>query len=198
VTAARTKNGGVRRGEAPAPDGASAARDRRLPGRRPLSLSRIERNGLPSGTAAPPFVLPDARGGGDVSLAAFRGRRLLLVFTDPRCAPCDGLAPRLARWQAKHGQHGQHGDGSLAVLLVGRGDPAENRRALDAAGSPIPVAVQRRWEVSRAYGIFTTPAAFLIDASGVIAGGVARGTDEILALADAARGAPDADAPAAP
>jgi peroxiredoxin len=157
-----------------------------------LSLSRIERNGLPSGTPAPPFVLPDARGGGDVSLTAFRGRRLLLVFTDPRCAPCDGLAPRLARWRA---QRGQQGDGSLAVLLVGRGDPAENRRALDAAGSPIPVAVQRRWEVSRAYGIFTTPVAFLIDASGVIAGGVARGTDEILALADAARGAGDADAP---
>lgn len=195
MTAARSEHGGVRRGEAPAPGGASAARDRRLPGRRPLSLSRIERNGLPPGTAAPPFVLPDARGGGDVSLAAFRGRRLLLVFTDPRCAPCDGLAPRLARWQA---EHGRHGDRSLAVLLVGRGDPAENRRALDAAGSLIPVAVQRRWEVSRAYGIFTTPAAFLIDPSGVIAGGVARGTDEILALADAARGATETDAPAAP
>lgn len=181
MTAAESEGeGGAPRDEAAGPDGAGAARDRRLPGRRPLSLSRIERNGLPPGTPAPPFVLPDARGGGDVALAAFRGRRLLLVFTDPKCAPCDGLAPRLARWQA------QNEDPTLAVLLVGRGDPAENRRALDAAGSPIPVAVQRRWEVSRAYGIFTTPAAFLLDAAGVIAGGVARGTDEILALAAAA------------
>ena len=43
-----------------------AASDRpgkkRLPGERPLSESRIERNGLKAGTPAPPFRLPDLYG----------------------------------------------------------------------------------------------------------------------------------------
>ena len=34
----------------------------RLPGERPLSQSRIERNGLKAGTIAPAFRLPDLRG----------------------------------------------------------------------------------------------------------------------------------------
>src|SRR5262245_16576617 len=105
-------------------------RDRRLPGRRPLGLSRIERNGLRPGTPAPPFALPDARGGGPITLESFRGRPLLLVFTDPHCAPCDGLAPRLARWRAERGA------ATPAVLLIGRGDPAENLRVLDAGAGP--------------------------------------------------------------
>lgn len=45
------------------------------------------------------------------------------------------------------------------------------------------MALQRRWEVSRKYGIFATPVAFLIDEEGVIADDVAKGTEEILALA---------------
>ena len=49
-----------------------------------------------------------------------------------------------------------------------------------------PVVVQDRWEVSKAFGIFATPVAFLIDAEGKIAAGVARGVDEILGLVDVA------------
>jgi hypothetical protein len=35
---------------------------------------------------------------------------VLPVLTDPKCAPGDGLTPRLARW------HAQHIDGPLALL----------------------------------------------------------------------------------
>ena len=38
------------------------------------------------------FELPEIRGG-TVSLEEYRGRRVLLVFTDPNCGPCDELAP---------------------------------------------------------------------------------------------------------
>jgi len=67
----------------------------RLPGERPLSQSRIERNGLKAGTIAPAFRLPDLRAG-TVALEDYRGRRVLLVFSDPHCGPCEELAPHLS------------------------------------------------------------------------------------------------------
>src|SRR5213593_3403958 len=47
-----------------------------------LSESRIEREGLKGGTPAPQFTLPDIHGD-TYSLEQFRGRKVLLVFTDP-------------------------------------------------------------------------------------------------------------------
>ena len=67
---------------------------------RPLSESRIVRDGLKAGTPAPGFSLPDIHGG-TVSLNQFRGRKVLLVFSDPQCGPCDVLATKLARFICK-------------------------------------------------------------------------------------------------
>lgn len=155
---------------------------KRLPGQRPLTESRIERNGLPVGALAPDFELPEARGG-KVSLAEHQGKKVLLVFGDPSCGPCEQLAPHLIRLHELHRGNG------LDLLLVGRGDLEENRKKAEAHGYEFPVAVQRRWELSRKYGIFTTPAGFLIDEKGVIARGVAKGIEEILALVREAPGA---------
>jgi peroxiredoxin len=148
----------------------------RLRGRRPLTESRIERAGLKAGTRAPSFSLPDIHGR-DVSLEAYRGRQVLLVFSDPRCGPCDQLAPQLVQL------HQQHRDNGLAVVMVGRGDPEENRQKAEEYSFEFPVALQQRWEVSKKYGIFETPVAFLIGEDGVIATNVATGVDEIVALA---------------
>ena len=150
-------------------------RKMRLPGERPLSESRIERNGLKPGTPAPNFTLPDVRGG-MVSLDQYRGRKVLLVFSDPHCGPCDQLAPDLVRLHEAHRHNG------LSLLMVGRGDLAENRTKAETLRFEFPVALQRKWEISRQYGIFATPAGFLIDENGVIETGVARGSDQILAL----------------
>ena len=148
----------------------------RLPNERPLSQSRIERNGLKAGTPAPLFRLPEVRGG-TVALEDYRGRRVLLVFTDPNCGPCEDLAPHLARLDREHRDDGP------ALILVARGDAEEARRKADHHGFAFPVVVQERWNLSREYGIFVVPVAFLIDEEGVIADDVARGVDEILALA---------------
>src|SRR4051812_45658996 len=59
-----------------------------------LTKSRIKRDGLAPGTPAPDFRVPRI-GGGELSLADYRGRRVLLVFSDPHCAPCMVMAPRL-------------------------------------------------------------------------------------------------------
>lgn len=155
------------------------ATHKHLPGERPLSQSRIEREGLKAGTPAPSFSLPEVRGG-SVSLDAYRGRPLLLVFTDPHCGPCDTLAPRLAELSRQPRAAG------LKVVVIGRGNAEDNRAKAEQYAFTFPVALQQRWEVSRAYGIFATPVAFLIDERGVIARDVALGPDAILALADEA------------
>ena len=148
---------------------------KRLPGERPLGESHIERNGLRAGALAPSFSLPDVRGD-TVTLESYRGRRVLLVFTDPHCDPCDALAPDLARL----GREGR--DGGLSVLVIGRGDPQENRHKAEEFGFTFPVVLQKRWEVSKAYGIFATPVGYLIDERGVIVRDVAMGRDAIVAL----------------
>jgi len=154
-------------------DGASRAH--LLPALTTLTESRIERNGLHAGADAPLFELPGLDGQ-TVSLRAYRGRRVLLVFSDPRCGPCEQLAPHLVRLQMEHATNG------LSVVMIGRGDARENREKARQYGFKFPVALQRRWEVSKQYGIFATPVAFLIHEDGVIARDVGKGVNEILAL----------------
>ena len=138
--------------------------------------SRIVRDGLKAGTPAPAFRLPDIHGG-TVSLDQFRGRKLLLVFSDPQCGPCDQLAPKLAELHRKHENNG------LAVVMVGRGDPEQNRKKAGQHRIEFPVVLQEKWKLSRQYGIFATPVAFLVGKDGVIARNVATGPDEIMTLA---------------
>ncbi|MET0623679.1 MAG: TlpA disulfide reductase family protein [Pyrinomonadaceae bacterium] len=160
--------------EAAGDDGSSSRK--RLPGERPLSESRLERGGIKAGTPAPPFSLPDIHGH-TTTLESFRGRRVLLVFSDPHCGPCDALAPQLVRL------HAEHRDNGLAVVMVGRGDAEENRRKAAEHGIEFPLVLQDRWRLSKEYGIFATPVGFLIDEQGVVARDVGTGADEILALA---------------
>ena len=148
----------------------------KLPGERPLAESRIPRDGLKAGTPAPGFRLPDLQGRA-VSLEEYRGRRVLLVFSDPQCGPCDELAPQLARL------HQEHANNGLDFILVGRGDREENRRKAAQHGIQFPVVLQEKWRLSKEYGIFTTPVAFLIGEDGVIAKDVAVGKDAILDVA---------------
>lgn len=147
----------------------------KLRGQKNLSESRLVRDGLKAGTAAPPFALPDLDGK-PVALEDYRGKRVLLTFISPDCGPCDALAPHLARLHEAHAGNG------LAVILVGRGDVEENRRKAVEHGFEFPVVLQDGWKLSREYGIFATPVAFLIDEQGTITQNVAQGVEQIVAL----------------
>jgi peroxiredoxin len=155
----------------------AAGRQLKLSTERPLSESRIQREGLPVGTPAPTFSLASATGG-KISLEQFRGSETLLVFSDPDCGPCDVLADDLARWHRSRGD-----DEGPALVMISRGEVDANRRKIEERGITFPVAIQPRWKVSREYGIFATPVGFLLDEDGVIAREVARGPEEIMALA---------------
>jgi peroxiredoxin len=102
---------------------------------------------------------------------------VLLIFTDPHCGPCEQVAPELARFDRKYAENG------LAIVMIGRGEIEENRRKADQHGIRFPVVIQERWRLSKEYGIFKTPVAFLVDEEGVIAKDVAIGPEGIMALA---------------
>jgi methylamine dehydrogenase accessory protein MauD len=166
----------VRVPSAPVPEPASHEHHDE-PGRgkanRGLHTSRLRRDGLPTGTPAPSFRLPRLDGG-ELSLEEFRGRRVLLVFSDPDCGPCEELAPALEQFH--------RGPGGVGVLMISRRDPEANRRKCAEQGLTFPVLLQRSWEISLLYAKFATPIAYLIDEQGVLATDVVVGAEPIRAL----------------
>jgi peroxiredoxin len=140
-----------------------------------LARSKLNRTGLKAGTLAPDFSLPRV-GGGELSLADLRGQRVLLVFSDPNCGPCDQLAPRLEEL------HQEHCD--LQVLVISRRDAEATGAKARALGLSFPIVMQQQWEISKQYGMFATPIGYLIDEEGIVAADVAVGVEPILALAN--------------
>jgi peroxiredoxin len=162
--------------DVPALARAAASGRKQLSSERSLAESRLEREGLESGTPAPLFSLPDLAGE-QVSLEDYRGSRVLLVFSDPDCRPCEGVLGDLAALDRERDD--------LAIVAVSRGELEANRRKAEDRGIEFPVVIQNGWRVSKQYGIFATPVAFLIDEDGLIAAKVAKGREEILQLAGA-------------
>jgi peroxiredoxin len=141
---------------------------------RDVEESNIVRDGLPAGTEAPNFVLPDLDDKPH-ALVDYRGKRVLLVFSDVTCGPCEAMSPDLVKLAEKKGD-------KLQVLMVSRGDLDANRQKAQAFGYPFPVLRQKNWEISKLYGMFATPIGFLIDENGVIEKDVAAGPEPILNL----------------
>jgi len=156
---------------------------------RGLAASRINRGGLKAGTPAPDFRLPRL-GGGELSLADYRGSRVLLVFSDPLCGPCDELAPRLEQL------HRTRKD--FKVLMLSRRDAKSNRQKVAQLGLTFPVVLQQEWEMSLRYAMFGTPIGYLIDEQGIIAADVAAGVQPILDLVSGNNLPTNAPAHAAP
>jgi methylamine dehydrogenase accessory protein MauD len=131
--------------------------------------------GLPVGSAAPDFELPDLSGG-TLSLNSLRasGKPTLLLFTDPDCGPCQVLLPEVGRWQHERPEE-------IAVSLISRGEPEENRTQADEHGLS-NVLLQEDWEVSEAYRVVGTPSAILVLPDGSVGSHLAVGAQEIETL----------------
>ena len=80
------------------------------------------------------------------------GRQALLVFTDPGCAHCDALLPKIAAWRLEL-------EGNLAIALV-----------------------NDRPEVAGLYSVEATPSAVLVGADGRIGHALVAGVEAIEAL----------------
>jgi peroxiredoxin len=160
------------RGETAGVSDSPKATVRRMDGS--LANSRIVRDGLPAGSPAPDFEI-QGLDGSPLRLRDHLGQRTLVVFSDPECGPCQDVASKLEHIHQAHPR--------LEMLMVSRGDPELNREKAQDAGLTIPIGLQQRWEISKAYGIFATPVAFHIDSNGIIAESVAVGSDQVERLA---------------
>jgi peroxiredoxin len=139
-----------------------------------LARSKIKRDGLTVGALAPDFRLPRLDGTGQLALQELRGKSVLLIFSSPHCGPCNTLAPRLEKFHRNHPE--------WELVMISRGEPAENRAKLKEHHLSFTVLLQQQWEVSRQYAMFATPVAYLIDERGIISAEVAVGADAIVGL----------------
>lgn len=127
--------------------------------------------GLPIGTPAPQFNLPDMMGQKH-SLRSLldRGNPVLLIFTNPHCIACQALVPKIGPWTREHKD-------KLNIVLVSGGSAEENLAKLSDFKSQ--VLLERNFEVSNAYDSNTTPTAILVGADGTIQSCLAQGRHAI-------------------
>jgi peroxiredoxin len=108
------------------------------------------------GDAMPSFQA-DRLTGGQLTQSDFVGRRTLLFFFDPFCAPCIELLPDFARIHADPRQPD--------VVMISRRDPSFTLELTERHKMPYPVAFQEIWEISRQIGAQVVPAAMVVGAS---------------------------------
>jgi peroxiredoxin len=146
-----------------------------------------EPEGLPVGSDAPAFELPDLADERK-SLAQFRGQSVLLIFFNPDCGFCRELMPKLAAL-APHpigrGERGRSpGEGTPRLLILATGDAKKNRQFFAGHKAACPVLLQNDGEVAKAYRANGTPTGYLVGADGKIASEHAIGAEALLRLAN--------------
>jgi cytochrome c biogenesis protein CcmG/thiol:disulfide interchange protein DsbE len=130
------------------------------------------------GSAAPDFSLPALDGHGDVRLADFRGRPVIVNFWASWCNPCRQEFPLLQ--QALRDHRGER----LAVIGVTFRDiPDDSRNFVSQMKATWRQAVDDDQAVAKAYGVRSIPLTFFVRADGTIAARVFGFTSEA-ALAD--------------
>jgi peroxiredoxin/uncharacterized membrane protein YphA (DoxX/SURF4 family) len=131
--------------------------------------------GLPVGTPAPDFSLPQLAGG-KLTLDDLRsaGKPVILLFTDPGCGPCAALMPQVAAWQREHAA-------DLSIVLASRGTLEQNQ-ALHRQHGLTNILLQKKHEVSMLYEAYGTPSAVLVRPDGAVGSPLASGADAIASL----------------
>jgi methylamine dehydrogenase accessory protein MauD len=145
--------------------------------------------GLPVGTPAPVFDLPNLEGEA-VTLESLRsmGKPILLLFTEPGCGYCEELLPDVGRWQEELADE-------FTIALISCDDPEENRAMSNKHGLR-RVLLEEDWEVSEAYGVSGTPSAVLVNPDGTISSSLAEDAEEIEELvSQAAKGSKERSEP---
>ena len=129
--------------------------------------------GLPVGTVAPDFTLPDLAGM-PIPLSSFAGQRVLLVFSSTTCSACQKTWPELQAFSKARRD--------LPVVMISHGTTAENRQMAAEQGFAFPVLAWAE-AVAQQYQTPGTPFFVVVDAQGVItAGGFANTQAEMSGL----------------
>jgi thiol-disulfide isomerase/thioredoxin len=122
---------------------------------------------------APAFAgLASVEGAPIPSIAALRGRVVLLEFWAPWCLACRFSIPDLNTWSAQYGARG------LAVVGVGTDETAAIAAGARSWGIRYPIAADPDMKTWTAYGIREAPSILVLDRRGVVRD-VATGYDRV-------------------
>ncbi|MBI2468114.1 MAG: TlpA family protein disulfide reductase [Candidatus Rokubacteria bacterium] len=120
-----------------------------------LALTRVN-----PPAAAKDFTAP-APGGGQVSLASYRGKVVFLNFWATWCPPCLVEMPAMERL------HGRLRDKGFVVLAISLdADEGAVPPFLKEHGFTFPVGLDSRQRVAALYGVLALPSTFLLDRKG--------------------------------
>ena len=119
------------------------------------------------GAPAPVFSLPRLGGAGDLALASFRGKTVVLNFFASWCAPCKREAPVLEQlWKRDRHEN-------LVILGVDTGPDAagDGRRFVHAHGITYPVVFDPNATVaSSQYAVPGLPVTYVLNPQGRVVG----------------------------
>ena len=128
----------------------------------PAIADEDQRHPWPRGRGTPAVQLPGLDGAA-WSLAAARGRPVLLNFWASWCEPCRAEMPSLQQLAERHRDQG------LQVLAINyREGESAVRRFLGATGLGLPVLYDRDGAAAKAFGVRTFPATVAIDRQGKV------------------------------
>jgi thiol-disulfide isomerase/thioredoxin len=96
------------------------------------------------------------------SVAAVRGRVVLLDFWATWCAPCRVVMPKLAALQARYGAQG------LSVLGVSAEETQDVALFAQRTSPRYAIGVDKHAETTRSYGVISLPTLVVIDKRGVV------------------------------
>ena len=116
------------------------------------------------GDSTPPFKI-ETFDGSRTSRETLKGKPLLLIFWNTWCPNCMRELPEVQRLHAAFGPRG------LAVLAVNTAmnDSETRARAYwQQQGYDFPGALDRYFETGQAFGVFSVPTVFLVDAGGIV------------------------------
>lgn len=120
---------------------------------------------LAPGEPAPDIRLPTL-GGPETSLAALRGRPVLVNFWASWCGPCREEMPLIVAAYEAHRRAG------LQVLAVNLRDQEEHGRDVERFVAqfqlPFPVLLDQRGRIRRRYQVAGVPTSVFVDAGGAV------------------------------
>jgi peroxiredoxin/uncharacterized membrane protein YphA (DoxX/SURF4 family) len=128
--------------------------------------------GLPIGTPAPVFELPDVND----KVVALNDliaptKAALFFFVSPTCNPCGALLPEIEEWQAELKD-------KINFVFISSGEAKANAEKL--GGKTLKkILLQKDREVAELYGAKWTPTAVLVNSEGRIASQIAAGDSAI-------------------
>jgi cytochrome c biogenesis protein CcmG, thiol:disulfide interchange protein DsbE len=115
------------------------------------------------GRAAPGFVLPGLFDGKPVSLAAYRGKPVVINFFASWCLPCKDEAPVLEQTWKEH-----RGDGLVVLGIDAQDFRGDGRRFVKRFGLTYPVVYDGKGSTLGRYGLTGFPETYFVGRDGTI------------------------------